>query len=51
MDGHAALFTAIMDGQYEMVEFLIEEGANPHLECNYGHTITMAVLRHSFIDP
>ncbi|KAF4278970.1 hypothetical protein KXV22_001153 [Aspergillus fumigatus] len=33
MDGHAALFTAIMDGQYEMVEFLIEEGANPHLEC------------------
>ncbi|GIJ91732.1 hypothetical protein Asppvi_010704 [Aspergillus pseudoviridinutans] len=29
--GHAALFTAIMHGQYEMVELLIEKGANPHL--------------------
>ncbi|KAF7159651.1 hypothetical protein CNMCM5623_005031 [Aspergillus felis] len=33
LDGHTALFTAIMYGQYEMVEFLIEKGANPHLMC------------------
>lgn len=36
IDGHTALFTAIMDGQYEMVEFLIEEGANPHLICEFS---------------
>ncbi|GIC93752.1 ankyrin repeat domain-containing protein [Aspergillus udagawae] len=33
LDGHTALFTAIMHGQYRMVEFLIEKGANPHLMC------------------
>ncbi|KAA8648029.1 uncharacterized protein ATNIH1004_003912 [Aspergillus tanneri] len=31
--GNAALFTAIMEGQYEMTEFLINNGSNPHLLC------------------
>ncbi|KAE8341552.1 hypothetical protein BDV24DRAFT_132176 [Aspergillus arachidicola] len=29
--GHAALFHAIVSGQYEIVETLIDRGANPHL--------------------
>ena len=31
MYGHAALFHAIKSGQYEMVEAMIDRGANPHL--------------------
>ncbi|KAB8274645.1 hypothetical protein BDV30DRAFT_237566 [Aspergillus minisclerotigenes] len=31
MDGHAALFYAVKSGQYDMVEALIDRGANPHL--------------------
>ncbi|KJK67376.1 Ankyrin repeats 3 copy [Aspergillus parasiticus SU-1] len=31
MYGHAALFYAIKSGQYNMVEALIDRGANPHL--------------------
>ncbi|KAE8329642.1 ankyrin repeat-containing domain protein [Aspergillus sergii] len=41
--GHAALFHAIVSGQCEMVETLIDRGANPHL--TFG-TIGFAVWFH-----
>ncbi|PLN86075.1 ankyrin repeat-containing domain protein [Aspergillus taichungensis] len=31
--GHAALFQAILERENEMVELLLENGANPHLQC------------------
>ncbi|KAL6236495.1 hypothetical protein BDW75DRAFT_206549 [Aspergillus navahoensis] len=31
--GHAAIFQAILDRDNEMVELLLENGANPHLRC------------------
>ncbi|KAF7125941.1 hypothetical protein CNMCM5793_002300 [Aspergillus hiratsukae] len=52
IDGHTALFTAIMHGQYEMVEFLIEKGANPHLLCElwtYGEGNILEALLYSSI--
>ncbi|KAJ6143452.1 hypothetical protein N7471_002905 [Penicillium samsonianum] len=55
--GPQALFMAIMHGNYEMVESLIEQGANPHLEWQviygapgssfYG-TIGFAIYFHHF---
>ncbi|KAJ5135358.1 ankyrin repeat protein [Penicillium bovifimosum] len=33
--GHAALFQAILEREDEMVELLLESGANPHLQCQY----------------
>jgi ankyrin repeat protein len=53
IDGHTALFTAIMDGQYEMVEFLIEKGANPHLVCELltsGEGNSLKALYYSSIE-
>ncbi|GIJ91733.1 hypothetical protein Asppvi_010705 [Aspergillus pseudoviridinutans] len=47
LDGHTALFTAIMYGQYGMVEFLIEKGADPHLMCELrlddGHCLESSI--------
>lgn len=33
--GHAVLFRAIYQGHLSMVEFLIQNGANPHLSCAF----------------
>jgi ankyrin repeat protein len=42
--GHAAVFRAIYHGHLSMVEFLIQNGANPHLSCalyEYGGRSTI----------
>ncbi|KAL5334637.1 ankyrin, partial [Aspergillus crustosus] len=33
--GHTALFTAVEQGHFDVVKWLIAKGANPHLHCTY----------------
>ncbi|CEJ60766.1 hypothetical protein PMG11_09328 [Penicillium brasilianum] len=47
--GHAALFTAILWGHQAMVEFLIQQGANPHLCLAQSNGIYYSAIGHAIL--